>query len=44
MHALATGVIAFEWAILGGIGSARGGRVANDVLDVEYALAGIWWG
>lgn len=44
MHAPAMGVIAFQWAILGGIEAAHGERVANDVLDVEYALAGIWSG
>jgi hypothetical protein len=44
LFALAVGAIGLEWLFTGGIDTARPGRVANDVLDIEYLLAGLWIG
>jgi hypothetical protein len=44
LFALALGAIGLEWVFRGGIEGADPGRVANDVLDIDYALAGLWIG
>lgn len=44
LFALAVGAIGLEWIFRGGIENADAGRVANDVLDIEYAIAGVWVG
>jgi hypothetical protein len=44
IYALAIGVLALEWTFKGGIESASQGRVANDILDVEYLIAALWVG
>lgn len=42
MHALAMGILALEWVIRGGVHTAKAKRVANDVLDWEYAITAFW--
>lgn len=42
LHALAMGLLALEWVMRGGVHSASPKRVANDVLDWEYALTAFW--
>ncbi len=44
LFALAVGVIGLEWVFRGGVQGAAAGRIANDVLDIEYILAGLWVG
>jgi hypothetical protein len=44
LFALAIGVVGLEWVFKGGIEGADERRVANDVLDIEYVLAGLWVG
>ena len=44
LFALAVGVVGLEWVFKGGIEAADERRVANDVLDIEYVLAGLWVG
>ncbi|WP_437513040.1 hypothetical protein [Sorangium sp. So ce1099] len=44
LFAMAVGAIAFEWTIRRGVATARPERVGNDIIDIEYAIAGIWIG
>lgn len=44
LFALAVGAIALEWVFKGGVEGAGPGRVANDILDIEYHIAGLWIG
>ena len=44
LFALAVGSIALEWMFRGGIENADPRRVANDILDIEYAIPSLWIG
>ncbi len=44
LFALAVGAIGLEWMFRGGIDTASPRRVANDILDIEYAIPALWIG
>lgn len=44
LFALGFGALGLEWVFRGGIENAAPERVANDILDLEYGIAGMWVG
>jgi hypothetical protein len=44
IFALAIGALGLEWLFRGGVDTAAPDRVANDILDLEYAIAALWVG
>jgi hypothetical protein len=44
LFALAVGALGLEWMFRGGVDTANPRRVANDILDIEYAIPALWIG
>lgn len=44
LSTIAICILALEWSVMGGIEKAPTERMVNDSLDVEYIVAGFWFG